>query len=52
MTGFYTPETEAKILECGARQCLAKPIEPNKLAEVIDGLFSQPGGRGRRSKFL
>ena len=50
MTGYYTPETEARILECGAMRCLAKPIEPSALATQIDGLFAQDGGRGRRKQ--
>ena len=39
MTGYYTPETEARILECGALRCFAKPLEPATLAAFIDSLF-------------
>ena len=39
MTGYYTPETEARVLECGALRCFAKPVEPSALALVIDALF-------------
>jgi excisionase family DNA binding protein len=51
MTGYYTPETEARILECGAMRCIAKPIEPSALGTQIDQLFQQgtgPRQRGRR----
>ena len=49
MTGYHTPETEAKILECGALRCFAKPIEPSTLASFIDSLFKQSGG-GKKKK--
>lgn len=50
MTGYHTAETEQKILECGAIRCLAKPVEPEHLAGVIDALFEvgDAGGRRRR----
>lgn len=50
MTGYYTPETEARILECGAQRCFAKPVEPSTLAAVVDGLFdaSVPARQRRR----
>ena len=50
MTGYHTAETEQKILECGAIRCLAKPVEPEQLAGLIDGLFElgEAGGRKRR----
>lgn len=50
MTGYHTTETEQKILECGAIRCLAKPVEPELLAGVIDSLFEwgDAGGRRRR----
>jgi excisionase family DNA binding protein len=51
MTGYYTPETESRILECGAQRCIAKPVEPSTLASILDGLFEPgPGGRQRRRK--
>lgn len=51
MTGYHTPEMEARILECGAMRCVAKPIEPSALATEIDRLFSQGSGvRQRRRK--
>jgi len=51
MTGFYSPETEARILECGAIRCFAKPVEPSTLATFIDSVFEQKAhGRSRRRK--
>ena len=47
MTGYYTPETEAKILECGALRCVAKPVEPSTLATMIDGVLEQGTGGTR-----
>jgi excisionase family DNA binding protein len=41
MTGYYTPETEARILECGAIRCFAKPVEPSMLAALIDSVLQQ-----------
>jgi excisionase family DNA binding protein len=49
MTGYYTPETEARILECGALRCFAKPVEPSTLAAVVDGLFD-PGVPARQRR--
>lgn len=54
MTGYHTPETEAKTLECGAVRCFAKPVEPSTLSGYIDGLFDKRGSarsrRGKRAK--
>ena len=51
MTGFFSSETEARILECGAVRCFAKPVEASTLAEFIDSVFEQQAaGRGRRRK--
>jgi excisionase family DNA binding protein len=51
MTGFFSSETEARILECGAVRCFAKPVETSTLAEFIDSVFEQQSaGRGRRRK--
>jgi len=50
MTGYHTPETEARILECGADRCLAKPIEPSAVAAVIDGVLEQAVAMKRRRK--
>jgi excisionase family DNA binding protein len=51
MTGFFSSETEARILECGAVRCFAKPVEASTLAEFIDSVFEkQSAGRGRRRK--
>lgn len=48
MTGFYSPETEARILECGAVRCFAKPVEPSTLSAFIDSIFEAQQSRGRR----
>ena len=50
MTGFYSPETEARILECGAVRCLAKPIDPAVLSGMIDSASDQSGGKSRRRR--
>ncbi len=48
MTGFYTSEMEARILECGALRCLAKPVEPSAIGAMLDELFQPKAARGRR----
>jgi excisionase family DNA binding protein len=50
MTGYHTPETEARILDCGAVKCLAKPVEPSAVAGSIDAVLeaSHAGKRRRR----
>lgn len=50
MTGYHNAETEAKILECGAMRCFAKPLDPPHLTTVIDGLFEEGGGLQRRRR--
>jgi excisionase family DNA binding protein len=51
MTGYHTPETEARILECGASRCFAKPIDPATLAGFIDSETARQGGpRSRRGR--
>lgn len=51
MTGYYSPETEARVLECGAVRCLAKPLDPTTLSAYIDTLFEQQKGpRHRRGR--
>lgn len=52
MTGYYTPETEARILECGALRCFAKPVEPATLAGVIDSLFEEGNSSRQRRRRL
>jgi len=49
MTGYYTAETEARILECGAMRCIPKPIEPSALGTQIDQLF-EPGTGPRQRR--
>ena len=51
MTGYYTSDTEARVLECGALRCFAKPVEPSTLATFIDSLFEPGiGSRQRRRR--
>lgn len=52
MTGYHTPETESRILECGAMRCFAKPVEPSALSGYIDSVFEQQatGARTRRRR--
>jgi two-component system, OmpR family, response regulator RpaA len=50
MTGYHTPETEARIVECGAVRCLSKPIEPSAVGTVIDAIFEQAASGKRRRK--
>lgn len=53
MTGYYSEQTEKRILACGALRCVAKPIEPSKLGEYIDSVFEErSGGRSRRGRPL
>jgi excisionase family DNA binding protein len=50
MTGYHTPETESRILDCGAVRCLSKPMEPSAVAAVIDAVLEAvvAGKRRRR----
>lgn len=51
MTGYYTPETEARILDAGAVRCFAKPVEPSVLTTFIDSVLTQnTNSRGRRKR--
>jgi excisionase family DNA binding protein len=50
MTGYHTNETEARILECGAVRCLAKPIEPSAVATLIDTVLEQSATAKRRRR--
>lgn len=51
MTGYFTPETEARILECGAIRCFAKPVEPSVLTAYVDSVLKQGAtARTRRRK--
>jgi excisionase family DNA binding protein len=51
MTGYYSPETETRILECGAVRCFAKPVDPSTLSGFIDAVFEeQSGSRSRRGR--
>jgi excisionase family DNA binding protein len=41
MTGYHTPETETRVLECGAIRCFAKPLEPAVLSGFIDTVLER-----------
>jgi len=47
MTGFYSPETESRVLECGAVKCFAKPVEPATLSTFIDTALEQKGAAAK-----
>jgi excisionase family DNA binding protein len=47
-TGYHTPETEARILECGAARCFAKPVDPTTVAAYIDSELARPAGKRPR----
>jgi len=36
MTAFPSPESEKRILDCGARVCLAKPLDLDELLGEIE----------------
>ena len=36
MTGFPSPENESRIIECGARVCLPKPLDLDRVAQEVD----------------
>jgi len=52
MTGYFSPETESRILECGAVRCFAKPVEPSTLSAFIDSVLAQQasGAKSRRRR--
>ena len=35
MTAYHSPENESRIIECGARVCLSKPLDIDKLLEEV-----------------
>lgn len=54
ITGYHTPETESRILECGAVRCFAKPLDLGMLASFIAAELDRQGGsrpgRGRSAR--
>jgi len=36
MTAYPSPENEQRLLECGAKTCLPKPLDMDKLMQEID----------------
>ena len=47
MTGYYSSETEARILECGAIRCFSKPVELPLDYFRCDRRFHRPADQGR-----
>jgi excisionase family DNA binding protein len=53
MTGYFSEQTEKRILSCGALRCVSKPIEPSRLGDYIDSVFEErTGTRSRRGRRL
>ncbi len=54
ITGYHTPETESRILECGAIRCFAKPVDMGTLSSFIAAELerqrSSRSGRGRSAR--
>ncbi len=54
ITGYHTPETESRILECGAIRCFAKPVDMGMLSSFIAEQLERQGGsrsgRGRTAR--
>lgn len=50
MTGYHSTETEARILECGAVRCFAKPVEPSVLSSFVDSVLERPSGSKSRRR--
>jgi CheY-like chemotaxis protein len=36
MTAYASPENQAKIMECGARVCLPKPLDMDRLLQEVE----------------
>ena len=51
MTAIHSPEAVARIIECGARMCLPKPLDIPALLEEVDSAVQQrdPAARTNRS---
>ena len=43
MMGYRSPEAEARILECGAARCFAKPVDPGAVSAFIESEFDDRG---------
>lgn len=51
ITGYFDGETEARILQCGAVRCFAKPVEPSVLTAFVDSVLAQgSASRPRRRR--
>src|SRR5512134_2037218 len=47
MTGYFSPETEARITESGAVRCFAKPVEPSTLSAFVDSALEKRSAAAR-----
>jgi len=50
MTGYHTPETEARILDCGAIRCFAKPVDPATIIQCIEAQLKKGPRSTRRGR--
>jgi len=50
MSAYPSIEIEARVLECGATRCFAKPVDPSLLASYLDTLFEQQSGKSKGGK--
>jgi len=41
MTGYFSPDTESRIVESGAVRCFAKPVEPSTLSAFVDSALEK-----------
>ncbi len=50
MSAYPSIEIEARVLECGATRCFAKPVDPSALASFLDTLFEHPSGKSKAGR--
>jgi len=50
MSAYPSIEIEARILECGATRCFAKPVDPAALAAFLDSLFEHHGAKSKAGR--
>jgi excisionase family DNA binding protein len=49
--GVAIPDSDPRIVECGAIRCFTKPVEPRTIADFLDTTFDQHvGSRGKRGR--
>ena len=47
MTGYFSPDTEARIVDSGAVRCFAKPVEPSTLSAFVDSALEKRASAAR-----